>query len=120
MPSRGTSWVRAQPRSAGYPLAIILLLSLFIALLVLNRWPPVPAPPAAARPEPLTLATLPAGWPNTLQLGMSDGLGGAAAMRASALFGFRYQYLAGGVNTGNGWATWNPNGGFITNYIQES
>ena len=29
-------------------------------------------------------------------------------------FGFRYQYLAGGVNTGNGWATWNTNGQFVT------
>ena len=28
-------------------------------------------------------------------------------MRAKAPFGFRYQYLAGGVNTGSGWATWN-------------
>ena len=33
---------------------------------------------------------------------------------------FRYQYLAGGVNTGNGWATWNTNGDFATYYIQES
>jgi hypothetical protein len=37
---------------------------------------------------------------------MSDGPGGAAAMRAVAPFAFRYQYLAGGVNTGSGWATW--------------
>jgi hypothetical protein len=32
----------------------------------------------------------------------------------------RYQYLAGGANTGNGWATWNSNGGFATNYINAS
>jgi hypothetical protein len=32
----------------------------------------------------------------------------------------RYQYLAGGANTGNGWATWNSNGGFATSYINAS
>ena len=41
-------------------------------------------------------------------------------MRATAPYGFRYQYLAGGVNTGNGWATWNPDGAFATYYIRES
>src|SRR5581483_9879859 len=45
---------------------------------------------------------------------------GAAAMQAIAPFGFRYQYLAGGVNTGNGWASWNPNGSLATYYIQDS
>ena len=39
--------------------------------------------------------------------------GEAAGQRASAPFRFRYQYLAGGVNTGNGWATWNANGAFV-------
>jgi hypothetical protein len=33
----------------------------------------------------------------------------------------RYQYLAGGVNTGNGWSTWNdPPGQFALYYIQAS
>jgi hypothetical protein len=32
----------------------------------------------------------------------------------------RYQYLAGGVNTGHGWATWNPNGTFVSMYVRES
>jgi hypothetical protein len=35
-------------------------------------------------------------------------------------FGFRYQYLTGGVNTGKGWATWNENGSFVTRYIRDS
>ena len=51
---------------------------------------------------------------------MGDAPGGAAAMKATAPFAFRYQYLAGGVNTGNGWATWNPNGDFARFYIQDS
>ena len=41
-------------------------------------------------------------------------------MRATAPFAFRYQYLAGGANTGNGWANWNPNGDFARFYIQDS
>jgi hypothetical protein len=57
-------------------------------------------------------APLPAGWPNRLEVGMADSPGGAAAMKQTAPFGFRYQYLAGGVNTGGGWATWNTNGNF--------
>jgi hypothetical protein len=33
---------------------------------------------------------------------------------------FRMQYLAGGVNTGSGWETWNANGTFALNYANES
>src|SRR5207245_2046740 len=50
------------------------------------------------------LAPLPAKWPSrALEIGMTDGANGAAALRATAPFAFRYQYLAGGVNTGKGW-----------------
>jgi hypothetical protein len=68
-----------------------------------------------------SLPPLPSRWPSTqLELGLSSSPGDAAALRASAPFGFRYQYLAGGVNTGNGWATWNTNGAFVTYYISDS
>jgi hypothetical protein len=73
------------------------------------------AAPAAAK-----LPSLPHGWPKTMQIGLSDAPGGAAALRASAPFGFRYQYLAGGVNTGQGWSTWNPDGTFASMYVQDS
>ena len=66
------------------------------------------------------LPALPAGWPATLQIGMSDGPGSAAHLRATTGAGLRYQYLGGGVNTGGGWANWNSNGSFVTRYIQES
>jgi hypothetical protein len=66
------------------------------------------------------LPPLPARWPHTLQLGTADEPGGAAALRRVAPFGFRYQYLAGGVNTGRGWSTWNPHGSFVTRYDEES
>ena len=73
---------------------------------------------AGARGE--ALPPLPEGWPHTLQLGLSDAPGGAAALRRSAPFGFRYQYLAGGVNTGHGWSTWNPDGTFASMYAADS
>ena len=60
-------------------------------------------PPGAA-----TAAGLPApprGWPHRLEIGVADPPGGAAALRRRAPLGFRYQYLAGGANTGQGWAT---------------
>jgi hypothetical protein len=56
----------------------------------------------------------------TLGIGLTDGPGGAKALRKSAPFTYRYQYLAGGVNTGDGWPTWNPNGSFVTMYARES
>ena len=41
-------------------------------------------------------------------------------MKRTAPFGFRYQYLSGGANTGGGWSTWNTNGDFARFYIQDS
>ena len=73
---------------------------------------------AAATSTPLPGAPL--GWPTTFQLGMSSGPGDAARMRATAPFGLRSQYLAGGVNTGTGWATWDPDGTFASNYARDS
>ena len=75
---------------------------------------------AGARSGTAGLPPLPAGWPRTLQLGLADSPGGAAALRKAAPFGFRYQYLAGGVNTGQGWSTWNPDGSFASMYVADS
>jgi hypothetical protein len=66
------------------------------------------------------LPPLPANWPRGLQLGMTDPPGDASAMKATTGAAFRYQYLTGGVNTGGGWATWNPDGQFVTSYVRES
>jgi hypothetical protein len=74
--------------------------------------------PAAAG---ASLPKLPHGWPShRMELGLADQPGGAGELRREARFGFRYQYLAGGVNTGQGWSTWNPNGTFVSLYIKES
>src|SRR5262249_18183455 len=59
----------------------------------------------------------PAGWPDTLELGMADKPGGTGTLKETADFSFRYQYLAGGGNTGGGWATWGAGGGFVGGYI---
>ena len=67
-----------------------------------------------------SLPALPAGFPQGFALGSADSPGGAAALARVAPFGFRYQYLSGGVNTGNGWANWNSNGDFATFYIADS
>ncbi len=63
---------------------------------------------------------IPSGWPSHLALGVSDSPGDAQALRAHAPVDMRYQYLAGGANTGHGWATWNPNGSFVSMYVRES
>lgn len=64
-------------------------------------------------------AALP-GWPPAhLELGLASPPGGAAHVRALHAR-YRYQYLAGGVDTGSGWATWNPDGTFVRRYVGES
>jgi hypothetical protein len=75
----------------------------FLAALVL-------APAAAAKLPPL-----PKRWPTTVELGLTQSPGDTAGP-----YRFRYQYLAGGVNTGSGWATWNADGAFASRYAAES
>ncbi|HEY6203201.1 MAG TPA: hypothetical protein VI056_09170 [Candidatus Limnocylindria bacterium] len=104
------------PPERGVPRLRVLTASvvLTLAVAVCTALPSGTATGAAAG------VVAPPGWPATLQLGMSSPPGDAADVRATAAFGLRSQYLAGGVNTGSGWATWNPNGTFVTNYAQES
>ena len=68
----------------------------------------------------LPLLTLPIGWPHHLALGLTDPPGDATTLVGHAPLDMRYQYLAGGVNTGAGWATWNPDGSFVSLYVHES
>ncbi len=75
--------------------------------------------PAAVRATAV-LPTPPAAWPfSTVQVGFADSPGGASALAGTGMK-MRYQYLAGGVNTGSGWATWNAGGAFVTMYVAES
>src|SRR5262249_13312031 len=75
---------------------------------------------ALATSHASALPSLPPRWPATVHVGVTDGVGGAATLRAETGYGFRYQYLSGGVNTGSGWATWRPDGSLVADYIQES
>lgn len=92
-----------------------LALSAAAALAAMTA-PAVAATAASAAPLP----PRPAGWPATLQLGLKDAPGDAARTRRGFRTGLRYQYLAGGVNTGRGWATWNRGGAFVSIYARES
>jgi hypothetical protein len=58
----------------------------------------------------LSVAVLPVGWPHHLALGLRESPGEANRIAHSAPLDLRSQYLAGGVNTGAGRASWNPNG----------
>jgi hypothetical protein len=63
---------------------------------------------------------LPIGWPHHVALGVSDSPGGAHSLARQGHVDVRYQYLAGGANTGRGWATWNQGGTFASRYLRES
>jgi hypothetical protein len=62
---------------------------------------------------------LPAWAPSHVEVGLASQPGGAQHVRAEHA-SWRYQYLAGGVNTGSGWSTWNPDGTFVSLYVRES
>ena len=63
-------------------------------------------------------AALPAG----LNFGVGNEPGDLNWMTSSGVpWRYRYTYLAGGVNTGNGWETWNtPSGQYAAYYMQDS
>jgi hypothetical protein len=72
------------------------------------------APLAAA-----AAVALPSWAPAHLELGLASQPGGARHVRDEHAT-WRYQYLTGGVNTGSGWSTWNPDGTFASLYVRES
>ena len=67
-------------------------------------------------------ASLPNGLPTHFFFGLAahpDGSGLYGWLPESGVpWAMAYQYLAGGVNTNQGWETWNPNGTFALNYAQ--
>jgi hypothetical protein len=73
--------------------------------------------PAAATAK---LPPLPRKWPKkTLMIGGQSFGGEAASFRAKSGTDIRYQGLAGGVNTGKGWAN-QPSPQYVTTYIKDS
>jgi hypothetical protein len=70
----------------------------------------------------LAAASLPG---DRLHFGVSSGPGDLGWMTGSGVpWRYRYQYLAGGVNTGHGWETWQdpakPPGQFALDYMRQS
>jgi hypothetical protein len=74
---------------------------------------------ADTQTAPNNLPPIPSGLPSYFAYGLSNG--DISNMPPGTPWNFRYQYLAGGANTGDGWATWNsPPGQFAVNYINTS
>jgi hypothetical protein len=69
---------------------------------------------------------IPSSLPTHFSFGIMSGPGDTPylnGMRSNngTAWDYRYQYLVGGVNTGNGWETWNrPTGAFATYYLRDS
>src|SRR5262249_36765436 len=69
---------------------------------------------------------IPTGFPHYFSFGATNSPGAVNKLdeqrsQNGTSYAFRYQYLAGGANTGHGWETWNqPSGQFATYYMQES
>ncbi len=83
-------------------------------------------PPTATRtPTSLPTATpasglppIPVGLPSYFGFGMfNDTL---SNLPGGVRLDFRYQYLAGGTNTGGGWQTWQSNGLYAHDYVAET
>ncbi len=101
---------------------LIGLLGGLLALLLSFGGYAAPANAAPAPTPPAALGPLPAGLPPTFWMGLGSQPGELGWMRDSGVpWNARYQYLTGGVNTGNGWATWWPgDGGFARDYMNAS
>lgn len=69
-----------------------------------------------------SVAVMPAGLPQHLGIGLMNQPDQLAWMTGSGTpWDYRYQYLTGGVNTGQGWTTWsNPPGAFADMYLEAS
>jgi len=65
---------------------------------------------------------IPPGVPRHLGLGLMNSPSQLGWMTSSGIpWDYRYQYLTGGVNTGESWTTWNsPDGAFVDNYLRDS
>jgi hypothetical protein len=107
------------------PVGLIVKLTASLAALVgLALMLIVVSAPGGADSGPLNarLASASALPQDRLHFGLSSHPGGSKWMKASgAPWVYRYQYLAGGVNTERGWETWNsPVGAFASNYMNGS
>lgn len=79
-------------------------------------------PCAPARHPDLRLASATALPQDRLHFGLANDPSDIGWMTSSGVpWRYRYQYLAGGVNTSNPWQNWNsPTGAFATNYMNDA
>ena len=83
------------------------------------RWIARQAPSGPA--ETAGLPSVPDGTPGFMSMGLLNGDAATLPPSASVPLDYRYHYLAGGVGTGKGWASWrSPAGKFVADYIAES
>src|SRR5437868_377995 len=69
----------------------------------------------ASKASPNTLPPIPAGVPSYFSYGLFNA--STSDLPAGVPLNSRYQYLAGGANTGDGWASWSsPAGQYATDY----
>jgi hypothetical protein len=64
--------------------------------------------------------SLPSALPGHFGFGLEASPGDTWLPQSAIAWDYRWQYLAGGVNTNQGWETWNPNGTFALNYANEA
>ncbi len=85
-----------------------------------------PVPTGSNTSSTGSIFPLPSGIPAHFSFGLMSAPGDVHLMndmrsRNGTAWDFRYQYLAGGVNTGKGWETWSSSAaGFATAYLTES
>jgi hypothetical protein len=70
--------------------------------------------------QPPAAQALPAGLPTHFALGIGAQPDDTWMAQTGIPWDYRFQYLAGGVNTGVGWETWNTNGTYALNYANAS
>jgi hypothetical protein len=105
-----------------------VLASVALVVIVGAGCAPVPRPAPPVVPAPATPpGAVPAGLPGRFGVGLSAGPGDLApppspgwVAGSGVPFDYAYQYLAGGVNTGQGWATWNSAAQFPLLYARDA
>jgi hypothetical protein len=107
--ARGVNPIQYQVRRV----AVSLLAALLVAL-------PFIAPASA----PATAYALPAGLPSHFSFGLGAGADNNGIYGYMPQMGipwdYAMQYLVGGVNTAQGWETWNTSGTFASNYATQA
>lgn len=109
--------------SAGRRMAIALgLLGILVTACAPLTAPTTPPTTPTAPPTTTPSGAVPAGLPDRLGIGLAastDDLAPSGWVASTGVaFDYVYQYLAGGVNTGGGWQTWNANAQFPLFYAQ--